>query len=731
MKDDTKTKWTSIAGDGTARALSAQKFTELKAEFDQISRDAGRTVNDRRALAEDTRFCRWAGQSPDGKKHDDRLEGEKAFPFDGASDARIRLADGIVIEQVIVIMAALMRMQITAGPTEGMDAPFAANVNVLWNWIQKNQLGAEWLIEWTKVAQWRQGDAPGIGYMQVWWHQAEALRPETVTQEDVARRVLEAMLAQGQQPTPEEGADMQDLMRNPDRADELAGLVRAFWPKLTEARARAAAKALQTGEPAEFAYPYPCENRLRIKARRLMADLFVPENTPTDLQRARVIFVREWFAETELREMEAAGNFLPGFLEEVLKHEGESGWKHVSHIDASGGYGDATYEREWDKTRQRGHYELITAFFRASNSLGIPGVYSVQFHANVEEPGTDCELFDRRNHYPFFASPREILSDSQWDTRGIAELSATEQASLKLLHDAFMDHAQLTTVPPVKVPAARPKLALVIKPLGQIKEVRPGEISWMQPPAFPVSNDKVQESIERRVERYFGQMGPTAAPDYVRLYQQSLVDFFLLTVVQVVRYGLELAWEYLPDETLSRVLGVPVQRSENDNPLTFDVQIGFEAGMLNLEYLKQVATLVTTLVLPADTMSTVKRDKFVEWIMRSLSPTLAQALLVPAADAQQGEMEDEQKNFSLIAAGVEPPMMTAGQNFGLRLETLLGIGEKNPEAVQKLTPKSREIYEARIKHLHGMVQQQENAQIGRQMAAPALQPPPPGGQAAA
>jgi hypothetical protein len=732
MTTETKSKWTLIAGDGTSRPLDPKKFTELKTEFEQIATDAGRTVNDRRALAEDIRFNRWAGQSLDGKKRDDAMaDGKKAFPFDGASDARVRTADDIINEQVIVMMAALMRMNLNAKPTEGMDAEISANIDVLWNWILKNQLGAEWITEWTKIAQWRQGDSPGVGYMQAWWHQADALKPTTITPADVAKRVLEEMVKQGQPPTPEEGADMQDLMANPAREDELAGLVRALWPKLTESRSLKVARELQADETSTFAYPYTCENRFRLKARRLMQDIFVPENTPTDLQRARVVFVREWFTEPELREMDARGEFNAGFLDEVLKHEGESGWKHFCHTDISGDYSESIVQRTSDKTRQRGQFELVTAFFRASNDLGIPGVYAVQFHAAVEKPGTDCELFDKRNKYPFFPSLREILTDSQWDSRGIAELSSTDQQSLKLLHDAFMDHAQLTTVPPVKVPASRPKMALVFKPLGQIKEVRPGEISWMQPPQFPSTNVQVQEAIDKRVARYFGQMVATNTPDWVRLYQQSLIDFFLITVVEVVRYGLELAWEYLDDETLTRVLGVQIQRNPDDDVLTFDVQLGFEAGMLTLEYVKEVGEMISNFVLPWDTLSTVQRDRLVRWFLSALSPTLAQSLLVPAQQAQESEIKDEQNNFTLIAAGVEPPMMTAGQNFQLRLQTLLGIGEKNPEAFQKLTEKSREILEARIKHLQGQVEQEQNAQIGRQMARPALQPAPGAAPAAA
>jgi len=429
--------------------------------------------------------------------------------------------------------------------------------------------------------------------------------------------------------------------------------------------------------------------------------------------------VREWFTEAELREMDAKGDFKPGFLTEVLKHEGESGWQHLGHYDINGDYSESIITRDWDKNRQRGQFELITAFFRSSNKLGIPGIYSVQYHCEVEKPGTDMELFDSPNNkYPFFANPREILTDKLWDTRGISELSMTEQASIKQLHDSFMDHVQLTTVPPFEAPASRPKMALLFRPLGIIKTNRPGEIKPIEMGKYPIGNDKADERIEVRLARYFGRMASTNTPDWVRLYQQNLIDGFFVHVAEMVRYGLALAWEYLPDETLARVLGHPMQRDMSQ--IDYDVQISFEAGMLNLDFLKSVGEMITNYALQWDTASTIQRDKLVRWFFSALSPTLAQELLVPVETANAKEVEDEQRIFALIAAGVEPPMMTNGQNWALRLQTEMQIGEKNPEAWEKLTPKSREILEARLKHLQGQVQQLQNAQTGRTMAEPAL-----------
>ncbi|SVD96765.1 uncharacterized protein METZ01_LOCUS449619, partial [marine metagenome] len=83
-------------------------------------------------------------------------------------------------------------------------------------------------------------------------------------------------------------------------------------------------------------------------------------------------------------------------------------------------------------------------------------------------------------------------------------------------------------------------------------------------------------------------------------------------------------------------------------------------------------------------------------------------------------VKDEQANFAAIAAGVEPPMLEEGQNHGLRLQVLGEIAQKNPRAVERLSDDAKSIWQARIQHLNHMVQQEQNKQIGRKGAAPAL-----------
>jgi hypothetical protein len=728
-----ETQWNQLRGDGGTQPCPPEQLVKLKDGFRQMCVDAGHEVNDRRQCADAIRRCVWPGQSPDGRKHKEALAGAEPFPFEGASDKRERTADAITNEQVIIIMAALMRFNLgfsgLPGANEQASQDTADRLSKLWEYIERNQLAREWFVEWTRFAQWRQGDSPAVGVMQVYWHQEQALKPVTLTADDFTAAIAQAALAQGVQITEADNLDLQEMLANPARVAELGDLLRVLYPDLSPARATKAAADLQSEDRAcEFPYPYVCENRLRLKARRLFHDIFVPENTaPSEMQRASRIDVREWFDEQELREMEAKGAFdTPGFVAEVLKHEGETAFQYYSHCSASGEYSESMLQRHWDPKRMKGKYELVTTFYRASNSDGIPGTYMLTWHIGVEQPGTHQRLLDYHLppgcRYPFVFSPRELHADTLWESRGNSELSATDQQSLKTLHDMFLDNAQLATVPPIEVPASRPKLALVWGPLKQIKVQRSGEIKLLTPPAYPVATDKMIAIIKEGVARYFGQMVETNEPDLVRLYQQSLVDFMFLPVAEVMTIGTMLACQFLDDDILAGLVGPDAVPQVRDlaKEGRFHVEIDFEAGMLSMEFMAQVGEMISNYVLKWDTQSTIPRDVLVKWFLGQLSRRLANRLTRPVADANQSEIDDESNNFSRIAAGDEPPMMTEGQNWALRRQTLLDIGRRNPEAFAKLTPTSWEILKARLQHFDGQLEQEKNAIIGRTMAAPAL-----------
>ena len=98
--------------------------------------DEGLTLQNVRD-AEDIRFARWTGQSDDGKKWSKNLpEGQQAFPFEGASDCRVYLADQIINDCVDMLAVAHSRADLRVNPVELTDTEPAAAATTMMNWVR-------------------------------------------------------------------------------------------------------------------------------------------------------------------------------------------------------------------------------------------------------------------------------------------------------------------------------------------------------------------------------------------------------------------------------------------------------------------------------------------------------------------------------------------------------------------------------------------------------------------
>ena len=246
----------------------------------------------------------------------------------------------------------------------------------------------------------------------------------------------------------------------------------------------------------------------------------------------------------------------------------------------------------------------------------------------------------------------------------------------------------------------------------------------MEPPQYPSTNDKAQAECQRQIDQYFGRASQHVEPVLSQLASQDMVDGFLSNLKDALMMMMQLVQQYMPDETIQRVTGstqgVPVARSRKDIQGKFDLNLTFDARDLDLDYVLKKAEVIGKYVLPIDVLSTVQRDKLVARLFAGIDPALAEDTLQPVQTANRREIEEEQMNFTKIAAGVEPPMLEEGQNHQLRLKVLQSIGQSNPQAMERLEEDSQKILETRLKHLGFMVQQQQNAKTGRVGAQPAL-----------
>lgn len=698
-----------------------EDLTPFKQECELIAKTGRYLIHSRRTDAQRTRFATWDSQSADGRKHAAAQDGRPAFPFEGASDSRIRMADMIVNEQVLVLTAAALRNLPRVKALDVANEPLGTKLTVLLKWVLTNKLGSQYLREIVKLAQYQQGDSPAGAVLGVWWEEEWALEMKTLTLQEIVGILVKPEEEGGFGLDAQRINEIDVLFQNPDKDAETAQLLTTLLPLLKPARARTMVKELREDGEAEFPAPYKRLDQPCLTAYRLWEDIFFPSNTTDVRRRARLHVIREWISEVELRERQVSAGYSKEFVDEVLKHMAESAFPECDPTEIAG---------EWQPISQQqmselhhGEYEVLTTLFRAVNDDQVPGIYTLTFHHAVDVAAAPRKLLGyAHGEYPLTWFGREILSSRLLDSRGVPELVSTEQSALKLLSDSFNDNVTLSTLPNILVPRRRSKLALVIRPLGQIKEDRPGDVRYMQPPQYPAGNDKQQAEIRRRVDEYFGRIAAEIPALLTQLHQGGLVLQFLTSLSDAMKQLLQLCQQYLSDEELAQITGedgVPIAHSREEIQGQFLVQLDFDPANLNMEYFKEVADMIIKM-LAIDVMNVTQRDKVIQWFFACLSPTMAQNFVRPVQAAQQSEVDDEEKNFTKIAAGIEPAMVAEGMDFNTRLMVLKGIPEKNPEAFEKLTPVSREIYLARVKYLQNQVQQQQNAQIGRQVGQPAL-----------
>jgi hypothetical protein len=700
--------------DGGPRDIETAELTRWKNELEHLAHHAGYAINQRHAEAAKVRECLWEGKSPDGRKHADALDGAPAFPFEGASDASVRLADMVINEKVIILLAAALRARPTVTGLELHHAALGHKLSTLMNWVIANKLGAEYVRELLRLANYVQADSPAVGVLGVWWNQEPALELKTITMQELA-----ATLVQTYGLPPERVAELEAMLMNPDRDKETAEALMEVVDHISAKRARKMVKELRETQQADYPCPYLRKDEPRLVAYRLMEDIFAPLNL-SDPKRSPYYFMREWLTETELRARIVTHRYEEEFVEEVLKHEGESAFQHYER-DASGGLMQTELSAEGREDR-RGKYEIWTPIYWAVTEDNIPGLFYQTFHPSVKVAAHDRRLLEyQHGEYPFTWFSREYHTNRLMDARGIPELLAGEQMTQKLLVDSFNDHVSLATVPPVKVPSRMSKVRLVIGPLKKIEEKRPGEIEFMNPPQYPAANQVAFTESQKRVDEYFGRLTERVPATLAQIHMQHESTLFLASLTDALTQMLQLCQQFIGDDELELICGddgVPIARSREEIQGKFRVELTFDPRHLDMEYVKQLADVIKSFFVPMDTENTIMRNELLSFLFGAVNPMLAKRTLRPAQGAQQNEMQDEKKNAALIQGNYEPEMAAEGQNFQLRLDTLLTVAESDPEYLQKLTPMAQEIFAARVKHLFHQVQQQQNALTGRAVGQP-------------
>lgn len=646
--------------------------------------------------AEDVRLARWEGQSNDGKKHaHDMPDGKEVFPWEGASDARIYLADSAINERVAMQYMAFWNAVLKIAPGMQKDFGDAATATEYLDWMIHFQLHRQLDVEVELSAQYM--ESLGACGLHVTWEREVCRRLVTIKMDDLV--AMSAGGPAGPPYQPNQGnADQQQLqaviqalpglIAMPEAEDEAVKAIQYLYdvyvrknlPEdlqeedvllLSTGRARAAVKSLRKEGTAEIPMPYLSRNQPKIMALKPYRDMILPVETGP-VEEAPVVFVRVLFTEANLRRMVLADGVDPDWADEAVKTKGKfSTWQLNNPYSAYGTWSwRAVDNRSWLIEGVYAYYKQIDedgitqiAFTLFSPHLtknpkttggglvtsDTSGIGSDQYRPLVEDDfaGKHGILNNPRAEYPVILGRRERFDRSWLATRGIAEIFETEQEVEKAMTDNTVDLASIATVPPLMVPKGMTS-RYRIGPAVQ-NEFAPGrEAHFMQVPVGQMqSATEVVQMVRQKMARYCGLFDATQPPQLAAIMQQPMVKKFLIMWGEALQMAYELSVKFAP-ETIARVTGGAPSQNLDD----FHYVMHFDAAQFQPELMEAKLKALNDEA-ATDVTGTIDRAALKALNVQMIDPGLAKQVLISQGQASVKLQKDVMNDILNMFAGSE------------------------------------------------------------------------------
>lgn len=664
------------------KRLNAEAMGRMKDAALGIVRRMGEAgVFDRAAEAHRLRACIWAGQAPD-----ERIYGEDAFPFAGASDLRVRTADRLVRVRVAEALTALLRAQPSFG-TEQIapeEAQFLASV---WRGTMEKDLELEWQEQMALLSLYLWGGGRGLAGLWIGWDEAVEWAGATYTLDEARAKAQEA----GIDPTLFDMA-----LADPEQMAEAlkaAGLSRPSRA-LTEAKGLLETGVLETAEPRRTRW------RPRVQALELGVQLFVDPSVGVGRgDDADYVHTVEWLSPMAMRAR-------------ALEEDWDE--RYVRDLVEKGPTGSDAIFPEWDypspqalkpsrveMQREAGNYQIVTSYVRAMGPNGLPGRWRVVWSPGL--PDRAARPADAVSTpwggWPVMLFSSEVRGPGAMDALGASLRMAGLQTQAKLAADMVADLSMLQ-LPPV-VSQGRGEAGagrgVTIEPLAVIPVGMGEDVKFMTPPQLPQTSLAWMKEIRLMVAEAADLPHEEIAPE-------------LTATLQEERLGL---WLKQCSEAVRRVLMVVLEHMGRHDFAAFPVRLRYNARAWDMEYMERLSKIMNQLLVPLDRSGRLNLSEFVATAVMDLLPTHAELLKPSDEDAARDEIADEERVYVRMRGGIRTEVPEGGgADYERRLSFYAQL-EQDPDVYADLAPDKVALIDERKKALAFQLEQQRNAQIGR------------------
>lgn len=655
---------------------------------------------------DDLRFCRWNGQTPDGKKFShNRDEDDPALPFEGASDARIRLIDRVINEQVALWMNALKGAKLGVSGRTIDDGKHAGAMSTLLEYVASGRMKQEMRREAELYAQY--GNQYGWTMMHIGWEQEMGTREQRFTISDMVNMASE--MAQGNPDAPI--SSLPSLIIDPTKDEMSIALVAPLLPQFSEKELRRMLKELRENGYATVYEEVLMKNLPVITTLKPYDEVSFPPET-IDIQKARVIFKKVFMTELEVRAMIKTDEWDEEGVEEAVKTKGMFTWYRDPNIVPTN-----SLNQDY-RLRSNNLIEVVYAYYKQLSEDNTPCVYYTVFspNASTETYLKHSKLGYAHGKYPFVVLRREYIRKAVYESRGITDILSTDQAELKAQHDAMRDRTAFETVPPLmykrRVGGTGRIGPAMLLPVSDVN----GDFKWMEPPrGTPTIAEFVVQQVEKNASGYFGLTREDSPPALAQMLQQNSVDNWLTAWSEIYTQMLQLSLQYMDVIEIERICGVPIPRVVDDITHQFDFEVKFDVRNLYSDLVLEKLQAINQYVLPQDTGGVIDKNALVKLSIEAISPDTAKAIVTDQASASQRMYKDVQTEIGMMMLGNEATYVENDPTAQTKMQFLQDILSKNPKAqqAQGQDPVFNALLQNYVKNLQMSVMQQQNKQIGR------------------
>ncbi len=676
---------------GTQIPLDEDERSRLLSELTYWQRQiAGENLLENRETLERAFACVWKGQNDSGVRVD--TEEESAWPFDGASDQRLRWGDTIYNNYLSLVMLAISSVEVEitcGGDPAGLER--ARALKLLLNGLIES-LGAKGAAQIRAMLHYMLVDSPACAALSVDWARrttlgvAEISREELISEWAASRealgdsgeqaKILMGEIIRGEREMPDVVRDWLVVSKKL-REDDIDDIIEALGDETDDGVVEALVVVGATESP-------------EVKALRYCDDFCVPK-VCEDFDYASPWFRSEWVTEAQLMERVAEWDWDEDWARATLEHKGHEFFSEI---------GTTVVEDVKDLVN------LVWCHIAETNESGETVRYcTVLSHADGSACGKRV-IRTRRGKWNTVFFRREVLSSNITESRGLAELTAAPQGTAKSIRDMAANNAIVGALPPVKAKGARVRNVL-LEPFTVIPMAQNDDVTFMQPPAYPAAGEKAEEKIRNDLYEFLGvSNGQTDVTERRR----EFMLWFLAQWKEFLILLLESAQDNASDEFIARATASGDTKGVKAADISGQFLMTLKVDPENFDNAKMIQKVnaIAQVLQQIDRKGEVDTSPMVRHIFTMMFPAMAGASFKNPSQLVQDDINAETENFVKIKAGVMPQMDTGGHwNYAARLEFYSNLQQQNPDAIAEMSPRSQEMLSQWIAAL-----EQQNTQFG-------------------